>query len=106
MPDVINRYAHGFVAVPITLACRRGGARRAGGRSAGMVWPAAGVEPLLNALDQVVHDAEQRRLIGEVRAAYADARRTEIVEDYSDLTVEDLIPEGDESLLAGAADAI
>jgi DNA gyrase subunit A len=29
----------------------------------------------------------------EVRGAYADARRTEIVEDYSDLTVEDLIPE-------------
>jgi DNA gyrase subunit A len=29
----------------------------------------------------------------EVRAAYADARRTEIVEDYSDLTLEDLIPE-------------
>jgi DNA gyrase subunit A len=29
----------------------------------------------------------------EVRAAYADPRRTEIVENYSDLTVEDLIPE-------------
>jgi DNA gyrase subunit A len=29
----------------------------------------------------------------EVRAAYADARRTEIVESYDDLTVEDLIPE-------------
>ena len=29
----------------------------------------------------------------EVRAAYADPRRTEIVEDYSDLTMEDLIPE-------------
>jgi DNA gyrase subunit A len=29
----------------------------------------------------------------EVRAAYADPRRTEIVEDYSDLTIEDLIPE-------------
>jgi DNA gyrase subunit A len=29
----------------------------------------------------------------EVRAAYADARRTEIVENYDDLTVEDLIPE-------------
>jgi DNA gyrase subunit A len=29
----------------------------------------------------------------EVRTAYADARRTEIVEDYSDLTIEDLIPE-------------
>jgi DNA gyrase subunit A len=29
----------------------------------------------------------------EVRAAYADPRRTEIVENYDDLTVEDLIPE-------------
>jgi DNA gyrase subunit A len=29
----------------------------------------------------------------EVRAAYADTRRTEIVESYDDLTVEDLIPE-------------
>jgi DNA gyrase subunit A len=29
----------------------------------------------------------------EVRSAYADARRTEIVESYDDLTVEDLIPE-------------
>jgi len=29
----------------------------------------------------------------EVRAAYADRRRTEIVENYDDLTVEDLIPE-------------
>jgi DNA gyrase subunit A len=29
----------------------------------------------------------------EVRAAYADPRRTEIVESYDDLTVEDLIPE-------------
>jgi DNA gyrase subunit A len=34
-----------------------------------------------------------RTELTEVRAAYADARRTEIVEDYSDLTVEDLIPE-------------
>ena len=29
----------------------------------------------------------------EVRSLYADKRRTEIVEDYSDLTMEDLIPE-------------
>jgi DNA gyrase subunit A len=29
----------------------------------------------------------------EIRERYADPRRTEIVEDYSDLTVEDLIPE-------------
>jgi DNA gyrase subunit A len=31
--------------------------------------------------------------LAEVRATYADKRRTEIVEDYNDLTVEDLIPE-------------
>jgi DNA gyrase subunit A len=31
--------------------------------------------------------------LAEVRAAYADKRRTEIVENYDDLTVEDLIPE-------------
>jgi DNA gyrase subunit A len=31
----------------------------------------------------------------EIRERYADARRTEIVEDYSDLTIEDLIPEAD-----------
>ncbi len=29
----------------------------------------------------------------EIRAAYADKRRTEIIENYDDLTVEDLIPE-------------
>jgi DNA gyrase subunit A len=34
-----------------------------------------------------------RTELTEVRAAYADARRTQIVEDYSDLTIEDLIPE-------------
>jgi DNA gyrase subunit A len=33
-----------------------------------------------------------RTELTEVRAAYADPRRTEIVEDYSDLTIEDLIP--------------
>ena len=31
----------------------------------------------------------------EVREQYADTRRTEIVEDYTDLTIEDLIPEED-----------
>ena len=31
--------------------------------------------------------------LGEVRERYADQRRTEIVEAYSDLTIEDLIPE-------------
>ena len=34
-----------------------------------------------------------RAELTEVRAAYADPRRTEIVENYDDLTVEDLIPE-------------
>jgi DNA gyrase subunit A len=34
-----------------------------------------------------------RTELTEVRAQFADARRTEIVEDYSDLTIEDLIPE-------------
>ena len=31
----------------------------------------------------------------EIRERYADPRRTEIVEDYADLTIEDLIPEED-----------
>lgn len=31
----------------------------------------------------------------EIRERYADERRTEIVEDYADLTIEDLIPEED-----------
>jgi DNA gyrase subunit A len=31
--------------------------------------------------------------LSEIRERYADKRRTEIVEDYSDLTIEDLIPE-------------
>jgi DNA gyrase subunit A len=34
-----------------------------------------------------------RRELREVRDAYADPRRTQIVEDYNDLTIEDLIPE-------------
>ena len=34
-----------------------------------------------------------RSELTEIRTQYADPRRTEIVEDYSDLTVEDLIPE-------------
>jgi DNA gyrase subunit A len=34
-----------------------------------------------------------RQELEEIRATYADQRRTEIVEDYSDLTIEDLIPE-------------
>jgi DNA gyrase subunit A len=34
-----------------------------------------------------------RNELTEVRSAYADKRRTEIVENYDDLTVEDLIPE-------------
>ncbi len=36
-----------------------------------------------------------RTELGEVREQYADSRRTEIVEDYTDLTIEDLIPEED-----------
>jgi DNA gyrase subunit A len=36
---------------------------------------------------------EIRKELAEIKAAYADPRRTEIVEDYNDLTVEDLIPE-------------
>ncbi|WP_428096695.1 DNA gyrase subunit A [Candidatus Rariloculus sp.] len=38
-----------------------------------------------------------RTELSEVRERYADARRTEIVEDYSDLRIEDLIP--DQSLV-------
>jgi DNA gyrase subunit A len=34
-----------------------------------------------------------REELEEVRERYADPRRTEIVEDYNDLTIEDLIPE-------------
>ena len=34
-----------------------------------------------------------RAELTEIRDKYADARRTEIVEDYADLTIEDLIPE-------------
>ena len=33
-----------------------------------------------------------REELEEVRERYADERRTEIVEDYADLTIEDLIP--------------
>ena len=48
------------------------------------------VEILSNpdALQGVIRDE-----LTEVRAAFADPRRTEIVEDYADLTIEDLIPE-------------
>lgn len=41
-------------------------------------------------LEQVIRDE-----LGEIREQYGDARRTEILEDYSDLTIEDLIPESD-----------
>jgi DNA gyrase subunit A len=34
-----------------------------------------------------------REELTEIRGQYADPRRTEIVEDYADLTIEDLIPE-------------
>ncbi len=36
-----------------------------------------------------------RKELLEIRERYADPRRTEIVEDYTDLTIEDLIPEED-----------
>jgi DNA gyrase subunit A len=36
-----------------------------------------------------------REELNEIRERYADPRRTEIVEDYADLTIEDLIPEED-----------
>ena len=36
-----------------------------------------------------------REELNEIRERYADPRRTEIVEDYTDLTIEDLIPEED-----------
>jgi DNA gyrase subunit A len=36
-----------------------------------------------------------RQELNEIRERYADPRRTEIVEDYTDLTIEDLIPEED-----------
>src|SRR5690606_39203806 len=37
---------------------------------------------------QVIRDE-----LNEVRSQYGDARRTEIVHDFSDLTIEDLIPD-------------
>ena len=37
--------------------------------------------------------AVMREELSEVRERYADERRTEIVEDYADLTIEDLIPQ-------------
>ena len=39
--------------------------------------------------------AVMRGELSEVRDRYADERRTEIVEDYADLTIEDLIPQED-----------
>src|SRR5690606_17036616 len=39
-------------------------------------------------LQSVIHDE-----LADIRTRYADARRTQIVEDYNDLTVEDLIPQ-------------
>lgn len=41
-------------------------------------------------LEQVIRDE-----LGEIREQYGDSRRTEILEDYNDLTIEDLIPESD-----------
>ena len=56
----------------------------------------------IKALYEILEDPDKlqsvlREELAEIREQYADARRTEIVEDYADLTIEDLIP--DESLL-------
>ena len=56
----------------------------------------------IKALYEILEDPDKlqsvlREELAEIREHYADARRTEIVEDYADLTIEDLIP--DESLL-------
>ena len=56
----------------------------------------------IKALYEILEDPDKlqsvlREELAEIRERYADARRTEIVEDYADLTIEDLIP--DESLL-------
>ena len=56
----------------------------------------------IKSLYEILEDPDKlqsvlREELAEIREQYADARRTEIVEDYADLTIEDLIP--DESLL-------
>ena len=43
--------------------------------------------------DEIVLINVIRRELMETRSAYPSPRRTEIVEDYADLTIEDLIPE-------------
>jgi DNA gyrase/topoisomerase IV subunit A len=52
----------------------------------------------INYFLQILSDPDKlqeviRSELDEVRERYVDARRTEIVEDYNDLTIEDLIPE-------------
>jgi DNA gyrase subunit A len=54
----------------------------------------------IKVLQEILDDPSQlqaviREELIEIRERYADPRRTEIVEDYADLTIEDLIPEED-----------
>ena len=51
-------------------------------------------------LTNILHNPDElvrviREELMEIREAYADGRRTEIVEDHSNVTIEDLIPEED-----------
>ena len=53
---------------------------------------------IIKKLRDILADPERLRQVIrdellEVKEAYADPRRTEIIEDYSDLTIEDLIPD-------------
>ncbi|MCC5868666.1 MAG: DNA gyrase subunit A [Gammaproteobacteria bacterium] len=53
---------------------------------------------IIKELRDILADPERLRQVIrdellEVKQAYADPRRTEIIEDYSDLTIEDLIPD-------------
>ncbi|MDP6436180.1 MAG: DNA gyrase subunit A [Gammaproteobacteria bacterium] len=54
----------------------------------------------IKALTEILQDPDKlveviREELLEIREAYADGRRTEIVEDHSNVTIEDLIPEED-----------
>jgi len=55
------------------------------------------LETIKDLVDILADPERLRRVIRDellhVKEAYADARRTEIIEDYSDLTIEDLIPD-------------
>ena len=57
----------------------------------------SGLIDKINELIEILADPDRllaviREELEEVRERYADERRTEIVEDYADLTIEDLIP--------------